>query len=164
MWNSLLSQPAIDQLLHDFGGFHDACLREIPVATENYVSEDLGMSCPSHLDTSVLLSFQRQARPLSAIEIKCEEVTSLHFIPTADGCDSIVWGGTLSLAEGEILLAVNFVGGPMRGPPSGSLTIQSSSDEQPNLLVTAGKAYWRAIEDGLGDALRYRRSEGEAGA
>lgn len=155
MWNSLLSQSAIDQLLIDFGGFHDACLREISVATETYVGDNLSMSCPSHLDTSVLLSFQRQMRPLSAIEIKCEKVTSLHFIPSADGCDSIVAGGNLLLAEDEILLAVSFFGAPMKGPPGG-LFIQSSS-EHPDLSVTARTASWRSIENGLGNALRYRR-------
>ena len=116
MWNSLLSQSAIDQLLIDFGDFHDACLREISVSTETYVGENLGMSCPPHLDTSVLLIFQRQARPLPVIEIKCEEVTDLHFTPTADGCDSIISSGTLSLSDGGVRLADQLFWQPAAGP------------------------------------------------
>ncbi len=159
MWNSLLSQAAIDQLLIDFGDFHDACLREISVSTETYVGENLAMSCPPHLDTSVLLLFQRQARPLSVIEIKCEAVTGVHFTPTADGCDSIISSGTLSLADGGVRLAINFFGGPLQGLPNSSIFIRSRADKQSDLVVTARSVFWRSLEHGLGDKLRYRQKE-----
>jgi len=159
MWNSLLSQAAIDQLLIDFGDFHDACLREISLATETYVGGNLAMSCPPHLDTSVLLLFQRQARPLSVIEIKCEEVTDLHFTPTADGCDSIISSGTLSLADGAVRLAINFFGGPLQGLPNSSIFIRSRGNKQSDLVVTARSVFWRSLEDGLGERLRYRPKE-----
>ena len=159
MWNSLLSQSAIDQLLIDFGDFHDACLREISVSTETYVGENLAMSCPPHLDTSVLLVFQRQARPLPVIEIKCEEVTDLHFTPTADGCDSIISSGTLSLADGGVRLAINFFGSPLQGLPGSSIFIRSRAEKQSDLVVTARSVFWRPLEDGLGDKLRYRQKE-----
>ena len=158
MWNSLLSQSAIDQLLIDFGDFHDACLREISVSTETYVGENLAMSCPPHLDTSVLLVFQRQARPLAVIEIKCEEVTDLHFTPTADGCDSIISSGTLSLADSGVRLAINFFGSPLQGLGS-SIFIRSRAEKQSDLVVTARSVSWRSLEDGLGDKLRYRQKE-----
>ena len=160
MWNSLLSQAAIDQLLIDFGDFHDACLREVSIATESYVGENLAMSCPPHLDTSVLLLFQRQARPLPVIEIKCEEVTDLHFTPTADGCDSIISSGTLSLADGGVRLAINFFGGPLQGLPNSSIFIRSRGNKQSDLVVTARAVFWRSLEDGLGSKLRYRPNEG----
>lgn len=160
MWNSLLSQAAIDQLLIDFGDFHDACLREVSIATESYVGENLAMSCPPHLDTSVLLLFQRQARPLPVIEIKCEEVTDLHFTPTADGCDSIISSGTLSLADDGVRLAINFFGGPLQGLPNSSIFIRSRGNKQSDLVVTARAVFWRSLEDGLGNKLRYRPKEG----
>lgn len=159
MWNSLLSQAAIDQLLIDFGDFHDACLREIAVSTETYVGEDLAMSCPPHLDTSVLLLFQRQARPLSVIEIKCEAVTDLHFTPTTDGCDSIISSGTLSLADGGVRLAINFFGAPLKSLPGSHIVMRSRADKQSDLVVTARSVFWRALQDGLGHSLRYRPTE-----
>ena len=157
MWNSLLSQAAIDQLLIDFGDFHDACLREISIATETYVADNLAMNCPPHLDTSVLLLFQRQARPLPALEIKCEEVSELHFTPTADGCDSIISSGTVSLADGGVRLAINFFGSPLQGLPGSSIFLRSRANKQSDLVIMARSVFWRSLEDGLGDKLRYRQ-------
>ncbi|HET6671151.1 MAG TPA: hypothetical protein VFH15_13060 [Pyrinomonadaceae bacterium] len=159
MWNNLLSQAAIDQLLIDFGDFHDACLREISIATETYVADNLSMNCPPHLDTSVFLLFQRQERPLPAIEIKCEAVSELHFIPTADGCDSIISSGSMSLAEGGVRLAINFFGSPLQGLPGSSIFFRSRANKQPDLVVMARSVSWRSLEEGLGDALRYRQKE-----
>lgn len=159
MWTSLDSQAAIEQLLVGFGGFHDACLREISVATETYVAETLAMHCAPHLDTSVLLFFQRQVRPLSAIEIKCEQVTGLHYTPSAEDCDSIVMSGTLSLSGGEVRLAIHLVGGRLRGGPGSVAPIRPRN--QPDLEVTARSMSWRTVEAGLGSALRYRTLEEE---
>ena len=158
MWASLDSQAAIEQLLSGFGGFHDACLREISVATETYVAESLAMHCPPHLDTSVLLFFQRQGRPLSAIEVRCEQVTGLHYTPSAEDCDSIVTSATLSLSDGVVRLAVHLIGGLLRGGPRGG-ALFNPIRTQPDLEVTARSVSWRPIEAGLGNALRYRRLE-----
>lgn len=162
MWNSLLSQAAIDQLLIDFGDFHDACLREISVSTETYVGDNLAMACPAHLDTSVLLVFQRQMRPLPVIEIKCEEVTNLQLTPTAAGSDSIISSGTLSLADGGVRLAINFFGAPLKSLPGSRIVMRSRADKQSDLVVTARLVSWRSLEDGLGEGLRYRPKEGSS--
>ena len=156
MWNRVDSQDSISHLLTAFGGFHDACLREVSVATETYVGEDLGMACPSHLDTSVLLFLQRQAGPLSAIEIECREVTLLQVRPSADGCDSIIMGGGITIVDGRVRLALNFVGGQLKGPPRGVTFIPARSHEHPDVEIAARYMAWRSLDNGLGNGLRYR--------
>ncbi len=159
MWIKIDSQPSIDRLLREFGGFHDACLREVSIATETYIDEDLAMSCPGELDTSALLFLQGQNRSLPAIEIKCERVTSIHLIPTPEGCDSIIWGGEIRIDKKICRIALNFIGGPLKGPPNSSIFIKPRSYEEPDIEITAEAVAWRPIYDGLGKQLRYRRSE-----
>jgi hypothetical protein len=164
VWNELTSAEAINRLIVGFGGFHDACLREISVATETYVGEGMAMSCPSNLDTSVLLFFQRDAGPVSAVEIHCREVTGLHLKPSAEGCDSIIMGGAIGLAQGAVRLAVNFIAGPMRAVPNSRVYIPGRSFEQPDLEVTARSMVWRPLENSLGRVRRYRPQERGEGA
>jgi hypothetical protein len=164
MWSELDSPTAIDRLIVEFGGFHDACLREISVATETFVGEGLAMSCPPNLDTSVLLFFQRQAGSVSGIEISCREVTGLHFKPSPEGCDSIIMRGAIGLAQGMVRLAVNFVAGPLKAAPNSRTFIEARSFEQPDLEVTARSMVWRPLENSLGKARRYRTQEQGEGA
>src|ERR687885_293437 len=110
MWTTLDSPESIEAFLSRFGHFHDGCLREISLATETYVEEDLGMACPGHLDTSGLLFFQSQNRGLPAIELRCNGVSQLRLRPTGENCDSIISRGALTVREGSCRLAVCFVG------------------------------------------------------
>lgn len=160
-WIRLDSQATIDRLAADFGGFHDACLREISVTTETHVGENLGMSCPGHLDTSALLFLQSQNPRLPAIEISCERMTGLRLTPTADGCDSIIMGGQITVDAKGYRIALNFVGGPLKGPPNSSTFIPARSFDKPDLDISAEAISWRPVRDGLGEALRYRRQEPE---
>jgi hypothetical protein len=159
MWINLDSQSSIDRLLSEFGGFHDACLREVSIATETYVGENLGMTCPGELDTSALFFFQAQSRSLPAIEIKCERVTAIRLTPTPDGCDSIIMGGEITTTGKICRIALNFIGGPLTGPPNSSIFIKNRSYEEPDIEITAEAIAWRPIYDALGNRLRYRRPE-----
>src|SRR5438552_16019692 len=93
MWISLDSQQAIDDMLEQFDGFHDGCLREASLASETFVSERGAMSCPGHLDTSALLYFQSQSERLPGLEVRCTGVSHFRLRPTGDNCDSIIASG-----------------------------------------------------------------------
>lgn len=156
-WLNLESQAAIDRLAAEFGGFHDSCLREISVATETYVGENLSMVCPGHLDTSVFLFLQGQNRVLPAIEFRCERVTRVRLTPTAEGCDSIIAGGKITVDAAGYRIALNFVGGPLKGPPNSSIVIPTRPFDTPDLDIAAEAISWRPVPDGLGERLRYRQ-------
>ncbi len=162
MWAELDSPDAIARFLGAFGGFHDACLREISVSGETFVGEDHAMGCPAGLDTSVFLYFQRGAGPVSAIELACRQVTGLRLTPSPDGCDSIIMGGEVTRADETLRLAVNFVAGPLRSVPNGWRFIAERSYENPDLEVRARSMAWRALENGLGKRRRYRSEEHES--
>jgi len=164
VWDELDSAEAVNRLMASFGGFHDGCLREISVATETYVGEGLAMHCPSSLDTSALLLFQRSGGPVAAVEIQCREVMGFHLKPSAEGCDSIIMGGAIGLSRGAVRLAINFIGGPLTATANSRVFIPARSLEQPDLEVTAGSMAWRPLENSLGNQLRYRPQQKRVGA
>jgi hypothetical protein len=155
MWIPLSSAGAIADLLTRFGGFHDACLREVALATETYVDERRAMACPGNLDTSALLYFQRQSEDFPAIELRCTGVTQFRLRPTPDNCDSIIVDGTVATDGGRLRLAVCFVGAPLRGPPNTLVQLPDRSLEDPDLEVLAQSMAWRSLNDALGNKLRY---------
>jgi hypothetical protein len=158
IWTNLDSQNAIASFLAEFGGFHDACLRQLLVSTETFVANNLSMSCPGHLDTTVLLFLQSQSGSLPAVEIKCERVTGVRIMPSPDGCDSIVMSGTIA-NEGEIYrLALHLMGAPLRGEPNSRIFVIES--DQPDIEVAAQAMAWRPAPDGLGERLLYVPREG----
>lgn len=156
MWTPLDSQDAIAKLLDQFGEFQDACLREISVATETFVGERGGMSCPGHLDTSALLFFQSQGSRVPAMEMRCTGVAKLGLQPTGENRDSIISSGRVSLDEEWCRLTVSFVGGPLTGPPNTGAWLPATSSREPDLEIVARSIEWRPVSDGLGDRLRYR--------
>lgn len=159
MWIALDSQQAVDDFGDRFGDFHDACLREVSLATETYVDEQGGMACPGHLDTSALLFFQSQNQSLPPIEVRCTGVTLFVLRPTAENCDSIIQSGRITLADGRSRLSVSFLGGPLIGPPDSVMLLPTRSHEDPDLEVVAQSMAWRPLEAALGDQLRYRTAE-----
>ena len=164
MWIPLDSEQAIQEFLRGFDRFADGCLREVSLATETYVNEGLRMACPGHLDTSALLYFQRQSRDFSAVELRCEGITTFQLRSTADGCDSIVSSGVITVENESLRLAVSFVGGALRGPPNSGMWLPVRSLADPDLEVVAQRMEWRAVDDGLGNRLRYRAPQSDLGA
>lgn len=159
MWIELTSQTAIDDFLADFAGFHDSCLREVSLATETFINERRAMSCPGHLDTSALLFFQSQFDELSAIELRCTGISHLRLRPTAENCDSIVSGASLTLQDGRCRLAIRFIGGPLVGPPNTGIWLPAPSTDGADFEVVARSMEWRPLNAALGNRLRYRAAD-----
>ncbi len=79
-WHRVKSEDDIEYLLKTFGGFHDSCLREIYIWTEQSVNEGMSMSCLSYLDVRMRALFQRQWKNPSAIELLFEQVIGMNLI------------------------------------------------------------------------------------
>jgi hypothetical protein len=156
MWIPLTSQQAIDELIERFGGFHDACLREVAISTETFVDQRGSMACPGHLDTTALFYFQSQNRSLSAIEVRCAGVREFRLRPTGEDCDSIISFGVVSLEDEWCRIAIHFIGGPMHGPPHGGVWLSRQSRQEPDLEVVSRGTEWRPLEQAYGTQLRYQ--------
>ena len=155
-WLALDSEQAIENLMLQFNGFHDGCLREMVLATETYVDERRSMAIRGHLDTSALLYFQGQSKQLSAIEIRCEGISHLKLRPTPDNHDSTIAYGTVQLDSDRCRLAVYFMGGPLTGPPNTWMAVKPSPPEDPDLEMIAQRIEWRALPNTFGNRLRYQ--------
>ena len=57
-WNEIKTQSDADELMDQFGGFHDACIREGHFWTGTYVSEDLSMAPGIGLETNIKFHIQ----------------------------------------------------------------------------------------------------------
>ncbi len=100
-WQELRTPNQIDALMEMFGRFHDACVREIHVATGHYVAEDLSMSADWR--TTVHMLIQRQFSNPSAIELRFEEVVGLRVCPPPPDCVAIIFRGVCHARRGSLL-------------------------------------------------------------
>ena len=101
-WNEINTQADADALMDLFGDFHDGCIREAHLWTDHWVSADLSMSCPGHLDNRIRLLIQRQFRDPAAIELLFEQVTRVNLVPTPDNYDTIIFGASLLIRDGTV--------------------------------------------------------------
>lgn len=127
-----------------FGSFHDACIREIHVATGHYVEENLSMRVDWR--TTVLMLFQRQFRDPSAIELRFEEVVGLHVSPPPPNYDAIIFHAAFFVRDEVYYWAEDGDWQPER------------TDHRGTTWVSARKVYWREASDWLGPRLRYHTS------
>jgi hypothetical protein len=145
-WKDIESQADADALMEVFGGFHDACVREAHLWTDHWVSPELSMSCPAHLDNKIRFLIQRQFRDPSAIELFFEQVTRFNLVPSPENYDSIIFAATLLVQNGSVFWS----------PEGDWKPVKPARDEA--TWVSARKLRWREV-DWLGEKLRYGPSD-----
>ncbi|MGE7920601.1 hypothetical protein ACQKM9_16930 [Viridibacillus sp. NPDC093762] len=97
-WQTLSTDEDIKTFMNNFGYFHDSCLKESHVQTKSFVGENYGMAIdPS---TSVRLFFQRQAGPISAIEIIFEEIIHFCISPFPESYCAVILDSTFIKQNG----------------------------------------------------------------
>ena len=154
MWTPLDSQEAVDALVAKTYGFHDTVLREIAVSGETFVGPDLSISCPSHLEVSALLFVQCENRDLPGLELCCRGVSQLSLTPTPDGCDSIIFTGSLVRESSSLRLTLEYVNRPLFSHGTGTLAALAAHGPS-GLVLVAQSISWRPLLDALGDKPRY---------
>ena len=75
MWIEITNQAGIDELMEKFGYFHDTCIRDIYISTQDFVNERRSMHFDNVLTISLL--FQRQSNENSVLELKFEAVKQM---------------------------------------------------------------------------------------
>ena len=147
MWTEIHSQADLEGLMHTFGDFHDACLREMHLWAESYVGNDLSMSCPGHLDNHLRLLIQRQSSDPSAIELLFDEVRRINVVPSPDNYDSIIFDATLLLQAGVFYWA------------DVGRWLPDQEDSMNATWIAANKLKWRNASEWMGEELRYGPQE-----
>jgi hypothetical protein len=142
-WMRVQTQSDADELLRQFGDFHDGVLREAHLWTEHWVSNDLAMAIGLGLDTRLRMVVQRQWRPISAIELLFEEITRLNVVPSPENYEASIQAATLYVDGPTIFWAdlANWRPG------------ESDSDEV--TWVSAGRLHWRDASEWMGESLHY---------
>jgi hypothetical protein len=145
-WEQVATQANADALMHVFGDFHDGCIHEAHLWTDHWVSSDLSMSCPTHLDNRIRFLIQRQFKDPSAIELLFEEVTRFNLVPSPEDYASIIFSATLLVQDGVIFWS-----------PEGSWK-PDEADKDESTWISARKLRWREVP-WLGQDLRYGPKE-----
>ena len=143
IWNRIVSNEDVENLLRIFGGFHDGCLREAHVWTEHWVAPNLRMHCTGELDSRVRILIQRQLSAPSAIEMLFEQVITFHLQPSPHNYDSIIFDATL-LLDGDTFYWAD-VGG----------WLPTASDRDRATWIAAKMVSWRDASTWMGSDLRY---------
>lgn len=143
MWTLIQSDQDAIHLLDVFGGFHDGCIREMHVWTETWVSDDLGMACPTHRDVRIRVLFQRQFRNPSAIEMVFDQVVGMHLVPSPENYCSIIFDACLSRWDDTFYWA-----GRKGWTPD-------SADRDSVTWIGAKVVHWRDASDWMGEEPRY---------
>ena len=142
-WQAVETQEDLQQLLHQFGYFHDSCLKELYIWTGAYVSEELGIAVANTLDTCARLLFQRQFKECSAIELFFEEVTTIHISPAKEDYMELILDATLIKKDDLFYWAANGDWNPEEGF-NGNVH-----------WISGKKLKWREVTEWLGDEKRY---------
>jgi len=133
-------------LMRLFGDFHDNCIREAHLWTGHWVSSDLSMVCPAHLDTRIRFLIQRQFEGPSAIELLFEEVTRFNLVPSPEDYASIIFSATLFVEDGLIFWS-----------PEGNWR-PNDPERNDSTWISARTLRWREVP-WLGEELRYGPKE-----
>jgi hypothetical protein len=139
-WQALRNSADVAALMTLCGHFHDACIREIHVATGHYVDESLSMTVD--WKTTIHMLVQRQFRPFPAIELRFEEVVGMGFCAPQPDCDAVIFAAAFFVRDGIFYWA-----------DSGLWTPESARE---NTWVAARKVSWRDASEWLGPDLHYR--------
>ena len=139
-WQALRNSTEIEELISLCGHFHDACVREIHIATGHYVDESLSMTVDRK--TTIHRLIQTQSQRLPAIELRFEEVVGMRFSAPQPDCDAVILEAAFFVQDGVLYWA-----------DSGLWTPESAGE---NIWVAARSVSWRDATNWLGPDLRYR--------
>jgi hypothetical protein len=143
IWTRIQTQSEADELMRQFGSFHDGVLREAHLWTEHWVSDKLAMAIGIGLDTRVRMILQRQWQPLSAVELLFEEVTRFNVVPSPENYEASIRAATLLVAGATIFWADESNWRP------------GESDSDDVTWISARRLHWRDASDWMGEPLHF---------
>jgi hypothetical protein len=98
MWTEIVDQSDIDKLMHIYGNFHDSCIRDIYLSTQEFVDEKGAMHFENVLTASLL--FQRQTKENKTLELKFEFVDQLNYNPLKNSYSNVLYDAYFKFHEG----------------------------------------------------------------
>lgn len=137
MWTEIKEQSEIDKLLELFAYFHDSCLRDIYISTNEFVDEKLVMHFDNKRTASLL--FQRQFGPATVLELKFEDIEQFNFRPFDTKTDPVIYDATLMKKDGLFYWA-DFAGWEMGNNDS--------------IWISGKKLFWRLRPELIGNIKR----------
>ncbi len=98
MWKIIRSKQDINNFMTLFGGFHDACLKEIRYTSGAFVNKDLFMN-PVNSERLLYAIFQRQGFCPTTIELKFIGLKRVNLVPQAPNYDALIQNGNLAILQ-----------------------------------------------------------------
>ena len=137
MWNEIITQSDIDNLMKKYGHFHDSCVKEMKYLSGAFVDPDLSMYALS--DKRILkILIQRQYREPTTIELEFSGLIKLSLPPYGDGLSSELFEAVMFI-EDEIIYWGD------------SYWFTDKRSEYDGTWVSAKKARWRIADQYIGN-------------
>ncbi len=137
MWTEIKNQTDIDDLLNQYGYFHDSCLRDIYISTREFVYDQLVMHFDNKITATLL--FQRQFRPTTVLELKFEDVEQFNFRPFDETTNAVIYDATLIITKGLFYWA-DFAGWEI--------------GDNESIWISGKKLFWRQRPELIGNIKR----------
>ncbi len=128
----------VEQLMNDFGSFHDSCIKELVYISGGYVEENGAMN-PFDSVKCVIIVFQSQEAKYRTIEVKFEGVVQMNLVPKPDDYDNIIYEASL-IKNNELFYWAGWGNFQVKDPNNSLGTWISSS-----------KVSWRPIDFKMGN-------------
>ena len=101
MWNKIVDDKTLINLLEEMEFFHDVCLTELRYISGAYVDEDLALY-PINDKRRVNVFIQRQEEERNTIELEFSGIEYLKLFPYDEKYTCEIFGITLILENGKI--------------------------------------------------------------
>ena len=141
IWKNIENESDIEDLLRQYGHFHDSCLKELKYISGAYVNKSKGMySANSKRNVSMIFQSQFSKNPV--LEIEFGDVKLLNLNPNDEKYDCIILGASLVISNNLFYWA--------------DYEDFSISDiDHRRTWICSGKIKWRFIDGYLGDEVIY---------
>lgn len=136
----------IEELMREFNGFHDSCIKELTYYSGGYVGED-GSMYPVNSSRCVKVVFQSQCAEERVIEVKFEKIRKLNLLPRDEEYDCIIYEASLKKIDGMYFWSEwdNF-------------KIEDLEKEY-GTYISAEKVSWRPLKNAYGNKELYQLIE-----
>ena len=139
MWNEIHTEDEIKNLMKLYGGFHDACLKEIRYISGAHVGDNLAMNPFNNIRT-VDVIFQRQYRNPTVIVMRFIGLDVLHLCPQKENYTCDIHNVMMFFKDGLIYWVDGWV-------------TESQVEEYGGTWICAEKIQWRVIDECIGDSI-----------
>lgn len=97
-WHEVLNRSDIDELMNEFGGFHDSCIVALNYVSGMYVDSENAMYSDGYDKYALVMTFHSQWCDF-ALELSFTGLRSLHLVGAQDNYSNDILGASINFYD-----------------------------------------------------------------